>query len=140
MLRQVRSLIAGNVKRNVKLECAPAQMYLLDQVEEPIFAGLPPDGSINLNSERDRAMIEWHANRKDSSSERLPLWLAFLTSISREKINIQAPATESEVTPEDAVKFYTQMQTIRRMELKADQLYKQKGLHGENFWRQFLTH
>ena len=31
------------------------------------------------------------------------------------------------MTPETAVKYYTQMQTIRRMELKADQLYKQKG-------------
>ena len=44
--------------------------------------------------------------------------------------NFKAPPTESEVTPEDAVKFYTQMQTIRRMELKADQLYKQKGTKG----------
>ena len=44
-----------------------------------------------------------------------------------ESFKIKAPPTESEVTPEDAVKYYTQMQTIRRMELKADQLYKQKG-------------
>jgi len=42
----------------------------------------------------------------------------------------QAPPTESEVTPETAVKYYTQMQTIRRMELKADQLYKQKVIRG----------
>ena len=37
------------------------------------------------------------------------------------------PPTEAEVTADEAVKYYTQMQTIRRMELKADQLYKQKG-------------
>ena len=47
--------------------------------------------------------------------------------------NVKAPPTESEVTPEDAVKYYTQMQTIRRMELKADQLYKQKGMK-TGFW------
>merc|ERR1711953_221659 len=40
------------------------------------------------------------------------------------------PATEAEVTPEEAVKYYTEMQTIRRMELKADQLYKQKVIRG----------
>jgi len=37
------------------------------------------------------------------------------------------PATSATVTSEQAVKYYTEMQTIRRMELKADQLYKQKG-------------
>jgi pyruvate dehydrogenase E1 component alpha subunit len=37
------------------------------------------------------------------------------------------PPTSGNVTAEEAVKYYTQMQTIRRMELKADQLYKQKG-------------
>lgn len=39
----------------------------------------------------------------------------------------EGPATTATVTAEEAVKYYTQMQTIRRMELKADQLYKQKG-------------
>ena len=38
-----------------------------------------------------------------------------------------APPTKADVTAEEAVKYYTEMQTIRRMELKADQLYKQKG-------------
>jgi len=69
MLRQAARRISV---RTVKMECAPAQMYLLDK----------------------------------------------------------APPTECEVTPEEAVKFYTQMQTIRRMELKADQLYKQKVIRG----------
>ena len=39
-----------------------------------------------------------------------------------------APPTEATLTAEEAVKYYTEMQTIRRMELKADQLYKQKGM------------
>ena len=38
-----------------------------------------------------------------------------------------APPTKATITAEEAVKYYTEMQTIRRMELKADQLYKQKG-------------
>ena len=37
------------------------------------------------------------------------------------------PATTATVTKDEAIKYYTEMQTIRRMELKADQLYKQKG-------------
>merc|ERR1711931_436250 len=41
-----------------------------------------------------------------------------------------APPTEATVTAEEAVKYYTEMQTIRRMELKADQLYKQKVIRG----------
>jgi pyruvate dehydrogenase E1 component alpha subunit len=40
------------------------------------------------------------------------------------------PPTSGNVTAEEAVKYYTQMQTIRRMELKADQLYKQKVIRG----------
>lgn len=40
------------------------------------------------------------------------------------------PATEVTLTKDDAVKYYTQMQTIRRMELKADHLYKQKVIRG----------
>merc|ERR1711887_301319 len=41
-----------------------------------------------------------------------------------------APPTEATITAEEAVKYYTEMQTIRRMELKADQLYKQKVIRG----------
>ncbi|XP_076819241.1 pyruvate dehydrogenase E1 component subunit alpha, mitochondrial-like [Clavelina lepadiformis] len=42
----------------------------------------------------------------------------------------EGPATEATVTKEDAINYYTQMQIIRRMELKADQLYKQKVIRG----------
>ena len=35
-----------------------------------------------------------------------------------------------ELTKEDGLEYYKQMQTIRRMELKADQLYKQKVIRG----------
>ena len=38
------------------------------------------------------------------------------------------PPTSGVVTADEAVHYYRQMQVIRRMELKADQLYKQKGL------------
>ncbi|XP_039274411.1 pyruvate dehydrogenase E1 component subunit alpha, mitochondrial-like [Styela clava] len=40
------------------------------------------------------------------------------------------PSTEAHITRDDALKYYKQMQTIRRMELKADQLYKQKVIRG----------
>lgn len=40
------------------------------------------------------------------------------------------PSTQATVTREDAIKYYTQMQIIRRMELKSDQLYKQKVIRG----------
>merc|ERR1712156_993672 len=42
----------------------------------------------------------------------------------------EAPPTTADLTAEEAVKYYTEMQTIRRMELKADQLYKQKVIRG----------
>lgn len=34
------------------------------------------------------------------------------------------------LTREDGLKYYRMMQTVRRMELKADQLYKQKIIRG----------
>merc|ERR1711881_692260 len=40
------------------------------------------------------------------------------------------PPVTATVTKEDAIKYYTQMQIIRRMELKSDQLYKQKVIRG----------
>jgi len=40
------------------------------------------------------------------------------------------PKTSATVTSDEAVQYYKQMQTIRRMELKADQLYKQKVIRG----------
>uniref|UniRef100_A0A8C8DQ07 Pyruvate dehydrogenase E1 subunit alpha 1a n=1 Tax=Oryzias sinensis TaxID=183150 RepID=A0A8C8DQ07_9TELE len=42
----------------------------------------------------------------------------------------EAPATEVVMTREEGLKYYHIMQTIRRMELKADQLYKQKIIRG----------
>merc|ERR1711879_1107400 len=39
-------------------------------------------------------------------------------------------ATDVELTKEDGLNYYKTMQTIRRMELKADQLYKQKVIRG----------
>merc|ERR1711970_443844 len=40
------------------------------------------------------------------------------------------PSTNIELTKEDGLNYYKTMQTIRRMELKADQLYKQKVIRG----------
>lgn len=45
------------------------------------------------------------------------------------KLDIDVPS-EANVTREDALNYYKTMQTIRRMELKADQLYKQKVIRG----------
>uniref|UniRef100_A0A8C4Z0E1 Dehydrogenase E1 component domain-containing protein n=1 Tax=Gadus morhua TaxID=8049 RepID=A0A8C4Z0E1_GADMO len=42
----------------------------------------------------------------------------------------ESPATEVVMTREEGLKYYRTMQTIRRMELKADQLYKQKIIRG----------
>merc|ERR1712227_268026 len=42
----------------------------------------------------------------------------------------EGPPTTGVVTTEEAVHYYRQMQVIRRMELKADQLYKQKVIRG----------
>ncbi|XP_078492692.1 pyruvate dehydrogenase E1 component subunit alpha, mitochondrial-like [Ciona intestinalis] len=41
-----------------------------------------------------------------------------------------SPATEVQINKDDAISYYTKMQIIRRMELKADQLYKQKIIRG----------
>ncbi|MBN3282712.1 ODPA dehydrogenase, partial [Polyodon spathula] len=41
-----------------------------------------------------------------------------------------APPTKSVLTRDDGLKYYRTMQVIRRMELKADQLYKQKIIRG----------
>uniref|UniRef100_A0AAQ4RJD9 Pyruvate dehydrogenase E1 component subunit alpha, testis-specific form, mitochondrial n=1 Tax=Gasterosteus aculeatus aculeatus TaxID=481459 RepID=A0AAQ4RJD9_GASAC len=42
----------------------------------------------------------------------------------------EAPATQVVMTRDEGLKYYRVMQTIRRMELKADQLYKQKIIRG----------
>ncbi|KAM6220955.1 pyruvate dehydrogenase E1 component subunit alpha, testis-specific form, mitochondrial [Rhynchocyon petersi] len=42
----------------------------------------------------------------------------------------EGPPAQTELTKEDALKYYRLMQTVRRMELKADQLYKQKFIRG----------
>ena len=43
----------------------------------------------------------------------------------------EGPASSGiELTREDGLDYYKSMQTIRRMELKADQLYKQKVIRG----------
>lgn len=42
----------------------------------------------------------------------------------------ELPSTTAVLTREDGLSFYRTMQTIRRMELKADQLYKQKIIRG----------
>ncbi|XP_038658435.1 pyruvate dehydrogenase E1 component subunit alpha, mitochondrial-like isoform X1 [Scyliorhinus canicula] len=42
----------------------------------------------------------------------------------------EGPATSTILTREDGLKYYHTMQLIRRMELKADQLYKQKIIRG----------
>nr|XP_019596642.1 PREDICTED: pyruvate dehydrogenase E1 component subunit alpha, testis-specific form, mitochondrial isoform X1 [Rhinolophus sinicus] len=42
----------------------------------------------------------------------------------------EGPPVATVLTRDDALKYYKTMQTIRRMELKADQLYKQKFIRG----------
>ncbi|NP_001306747.1 pyruvate dehydrogenase E1 subunit alpha 1a [Cynoglossus semilaevis] len=42
----------------------------------------------------------------------------------------EGPATEVVMTRDEGLQYYRTMQTIRRMELKADQLYKQKIIRG----------
>ncbi|XP_045328291.1 pyruvate dehydrogenase E1 component subunit alpha, testis-specific form, mitochondrial [Leopardus geoffroyi] len=42
----------------------------------------------------------------------------------------EGPPVTTVLTREDGLKYYRMMQTVRRMELKADQLYKQKFIRG----------
>lgn len=42
----------------------------------------------------------------------------------------EAPATQVVMTRDEGLQYYRIMQTMRRMELKADQLYKQKIIRG----------
>lgn len=42
----------------------------------------------------------------------------------------QGPATEVVCTREDALKYYKEMTTIRRMEAAANALYKEKAIRG----------
>ncbi|XP_004453768.2 pyruvate dehydrogenase E1 component subunit alpha, testis-specific form, mitochondrial [Dasypus novemcinctus] len=42
----------------------------------------------------------------------------------------EGPPDRTVLTREDGLKYYRMMQTVRRMELKADQLYKQKFIRG----------
>ncbi|KAI3999049.1 pyruvate dehydrogenase E1 subunit alpha 1, partial [Homo sapiens] len=42
----------------------------------------------------------------------------------------EGPPVTTVLTREDGLKYYRMMQTVRRMELKADQLYKQKIIRG----------
>lgn len=42
----------------------------------------------------------------------------------------EGPSTTAVLTREEGLQYYKTMQTIRRMELKSDQLYKQKIIRG----------
>lgn len=42
----------------------------------------------------------------------------------------EGPGTTAVMTREEGLQYYKTMQTIRRMELKSDQLYKQKIIRG----------
>ena len=42
----------------------------------------------------------------------------------------EVPATQVVMTRDEGLQYYLTMQTMRRMELKADQLYKQKIIRG----------
>ena len=42
----------------------------------------------------------------------------------------EGPPERAELTREQGLQYYRLMQTVRRMELKADQLYKQKIIRG----------
>ncbi|XP_004848154.1 pyruvate dehydrogenase E1 component subunit alpha, testis-specific form, mitochondrial [Heterocephalus glaber] len=42
----------------------------------------------------------------------------------------RGPPTTAELSREDALRYYRSMQTVRRMELRADQMYKQKFIRG----------
>lgn len=42
----------------------------------------------------------------------------------------ESPSTSVSLTKEDAIKFYTQLHTIRRMETSAGNLYKDKTIRG----------
>lgn len=60
----------------------------------------------------------------------LRFWVfAFLKKSDVYKLD-EAPATQVVMTREEGLQYYRTMQTIRRMELKADQLYKQKIIRG----------
>ena len=53
-----------------------------------------------------------------------------VTEYDLHKFESGPPSTNIELTKEDGLNYYRTMQTIRRMELKADQLYKQKVIRG----------
>lgn len=58
------------------------------------------------------------------------LWIfSFLEKCDLHKLD-EGPATQVVLTRDDGLKYYRTMQTMRRMELKADQLYKQKIIRG----------
>lgn len=42
----------------------------------------------------------------------------------------EGPPLQAQLTREQGLQYYRLMQTVRRMELKADQLYKQKIIRG----------
>jgi len=41
-----------------------------------------------------------------------------------------SPSTDVSVTREDAIKFYREMATVRRLEAAANSLYKEKAIRG----------
>lgn len=60
----------------------------------------------------------------------LRFWVfSFLKKCDVYKLD-EAPATQVVMTRDEGLQYYRTMQTMRRMELKADQLYKQKIIRG----------
>jgi len=70
------------------------------------------------------------AVRSESTSSKTPTEATFDVKPFDLHMLESGPSTSVTVTKEDAIKYYTQMQIIRRMELKSDQLYKQKVIRG----------
>ncbi|KAE8279626.1 Pyruvate dehydrogenase E1 component subunit alpha, somatic form, mitochondrial [Larimichthys crocea] len=99
----------------------------------------PPDPPPVSTRAPAAELVSVHADRTDGAGARVVVSRSFADFTPHATFDIKkcdvhrledGPPVQAELTREDGLKYYRVMQTVRRMELKADQLYKQKIIRG----------
>ncbi|XP_068566383.1 pyruvate dehydrogenase E1 subunit alpha 1b isoform X2 [Cebidichthys violaceus] len=104
---------------------ASAQTDQLDQLDGPVRALEPPCVITNRGGNPNGARVVVSRSFADFTSQ-----ATFDIKTCDVHRLEEGPPVRAELTRDQGLQYYRVMQTVRRMELKADQLYKQKIIRG----------
>ncbi|KAH0610918.1 uncharacterized protein H6S33_011345 [Morchella sextelata] len=96
----------------------------------PLRACYAPANSFSLRRNVTTDAASSHADKNAVPAEDDKKFTVNLSPESFESYKIEGPSTEVEVSKNDLKKMYLDMVTIRRMEMAADKLYKEKKIRG----------